>query len=276
MTPEEVAAKFKAVICRAEDLQKQSADAAQKAGQVLSVLNTTEDYWVRLAAQSGANSAAAGVLNSGVATIGQLEVSLNAIQNNDSTLRQLNTASLSANLFASNTVATYSVLPLEGKYEFKVNAVPVPNYYGETGLAERFEKIDPALAKVCREIWQALFGTNADPVRAALYMLRQTYDHFFGDLAPDEKVRASPYWKEKAGPKPELVTREERLRYAVETHVKDPTKRALLSTEFTQMTELYQKLNQAHKRGEIDEKKAREYLNSMFAYLETWADALGI
>jgi hypothetical protein len=215
-------------------------------------------------------------LLSGVATLTQLGNSLSGIPDNHHLNSELQSVSLSALFFGANTAASSSIIQLTGKTDFKVEAIPVPNYYGQSNLADRFHKVDPALGKVCSQIWEALFGTIADPERAAMYMLRQTWDHFFDRLAPDEDVRSSPFFTKKPGDKPNLVHREERLRYALNTQVKEENKRALLAAESKQMLALYQNLNRAHERGEVNVLKARQSLNSMFAYLEAWANALGI
>ena len=42
------------------------------------------------------------------------------------------------------------------------------------------------------------------------------------------------------------------------------------------MLDLYQELNRAHERGEINKLKALRSLNTMYSWLIEWADALGI
>lgn len=73
-----------------------------------------------------------------------------------------------------------------------------------------------------------------------------------------------------------MVTREERFKYAVEHHVKNGQSKALLLAASKQMLELYQGLNRAHERGELDKTKARHSVNSMYLWLVQWADALGL
>jgi hypothetical protein len=55
MTRDEVATQFKLAKDRAPDLQRQNADAAQKAGLVLSVLETTAPYSVPLQIETAHN-----------------------------------------------------------------------------------------------------------------------------------------------------------------------------------------------------------------------------
>jgi len=78
----------------------------------------------------------------------------------------------------------------------------------------RFLAFDESLGQTYQEIWEVLYGTRADPERAALYLIRQSFDHLFGKLAPDDEVRNSPFWTPKEHEKPEQIWREERIQYA--------------------------------------------------------------
>jgi hypothetical protein len=167
-------------------------------------------------------------------------------------------------------------VPLTSDTQFQADAIPIADFSTEKTLAGRLALIDPALGKVCAEIWQTLYGTSADPARSALFMIRQTWDHFFHSLAPDSEVRQSPFWTKKDGDKPDMVTREERIKFAVEHRVKDPQKKALLLTTSKQMLDLYQEFNRAHQRSDIDETTALRSLKSVYTWLTEWADALGI
>lgn len=277
MNSDEIRRAFEEAEKTVTELQSQYAQAAQSLGQVSSVLYTTKPYWVQLAAQSGGNATILPILESGKATVAEISHSLASVQPHQRPpVATLQSVSLSASFFGSNTAATSSLLPLNGNTQFRVEAIPIPEFSTEKTLANRFATIDPALGKVCTEIWESLYGTLADPERSALFMIRQTWDHFFEYLAPDAEVRKSSFWTEKQGDRPDMVTREERFRFAVDRHVKDPQSKALLLAACTQMLELYQELNRAHKRGEIDRTKARRSLNSMYSWLVQWADALGI
>ena len=107
-------------------------------------------------------------------------------------------------------------------------------------------------------------------------MLRQTWDHLFGFLAPEEDVRESPFFTLKPEPRPNQVTRLERIKFALDRHVRDAQQKALLEATSVQMIDLYNTLNAAHTRGDIDRAKSRAALNSLYQWLTQWADALGI
>lgn len=277
MSPDEIRHSFEEAEKTVNHLQNQFAQGAQFLGQVSAVLYTTKPYWIQLAAQSGSNATVIPILESGKATITEINHALVSIEPQQlPPLGTLQSVSLSASFFGSNTAATSSLVPLNGNTEFRVETIPIPEFSKEKSLASRFAKLDPALGKVCAEIWESLYGTVADPERSALFMIRQTWDHFFNCLAPDPEVRKSPFWTMKNGPKPDLVTREERFNFAVDRHIKNPRDKALLLAACKQMVELYQGLNRAHERGELDKSKALRSLNSMYLWLVQWADALGI
>lgn len=115
-----------------------------------------------------------------------------------------------------------------------------------------------------------------DKERAALFLIRQSFDHLFDILAPDEKVRASKYWKPKEGDKPNQVYRIERIEYASYSHIADPLRANTLAATSKQMNEVYNLLNQAHERGELNIDKAMKALRAMKSMLDEWADALDL
>jgi len=119
-----------------------------------------------------------------------------------------------------------------------------------------------------------LYGTRSDPERVALYEMRQTYDHFFACLAPDEEVRKSKYYHEKSGNDKGKVFREERILYAANKHIKDSEKAKTLIASADHMLEVYNSLNRAHNRGELNKVKAFRSLEEMRTILEDWIDAI--
>jgi hypothetical protein len=258
-------------------IHNESAQFTQTLGYIISVFETTKPYWVQLAAESGSNATVIPILESGKATVTEMATVLDMMEKHYTPpISTAQTLSLSASFFGSNTAATSSLVHISENTRFSVQAIPHQDFTTDMTLASRFSKLDPALGRVCAEIWESLYGTTSDPARTALFMLRQTWDHFFQILAPDEEVRNSEFWRRKDGPKPDQVEREERFRFAVARRVRDENKKALLSAACKQMLTLYGKLNGAHKRGEIDSISAKQALNSMYLWLTQWADALEI
>ena len=152
--------------------------------------------------------------------------------------------------------------------------IPVLYVFYLICLLDRLRKLDPALADTFGAIKEVLYGTKSDPERAALYLIRQMFDHFFGLLAPDDLVRKSPYWEKKKGNNPDLVSRMERLKYAAYEHVSDDTKRERLLATAKHMLYVYNALNRAHTRGKLDVSKARSALREMESLIQNWVIAI--
>ena len=143
-------------------------------------------------------------------------------------------------------------------------------------LYSRFASIDPDLTRVCQGIDEALYTLRTENVRVALFLIRQAFDHLLDRIAPDNKVRASQFWQQKKGDKLNQVFREERIKYAVATHIADPIKANMMLNALEHMLEVYNSLNQLHTRGRLDKIKSIEALKEMKKILENWADALNL
>jgi len=140
----------------------------------------------------------------------------------------------------------------------------------------KLRNIDPALEKTYLAIREILYGTTSDPERGALYLIRQTFDHFFGALAPDDAVRSSRFMKLKADKNRDIVTRHERLMYAAHTHIGNNSRRKALIASFRHMLDVYESLNRAHKRGNLNPEKARAALREMVVLLQEWIRSIDL
>ncbi|MCX6055327.1 MAG: hypothetical protein NTZ74_10515 [Chloroflexi bacterium] len=152
---------------------------------------------------------------------------------------------------------------------------PLPGMSNED-CSTKFAVLDPALARCYDEVWETYYGTATDRCRGAMYLMRQVYDHFFGLLAPDKMVRSSVYWKEKDDEKPTQIYRSERINYAAYTHIKDESTANLYAKMSKHIIELYELLNDAHKRGEYDEDKAANTVLEMDKVLKDWVEVIPI
>jgi hypothetical protein len=137
-------------------------------------------------------------------------------------------------------------------------------------ILSKLNAIDPTLVSTYSAIREVLYGTISDPERAGLYLIRQTYDHFFGALAPDDLVRSSSFFKPKTEGKEDRVTRHERLMYAAHTRIRNNSHRNALIASFRHILDLYDALNRAHTRGTINPEQARDALREMLVLLQDW------
>lgn len=257
-------------------MQAKQAQNTQMLGRISSVISATQPYWTQLATEGGNDPSATLLLDSGVATVAAIKSGLYAVDECHCPTDELTSLCLSASFFGADTAATSSLLPLASPCQFKVELIPLLEFDQDRSLAQRLMKLDPALGNVCAAIWETLYGTTADPQRSALFMIRQTWDHLFDNLAPDADVRKSPHWTPKDGNNKDRVTREERIKYVVDRHVTDPQRKSLLLASCNQMRDLYQKLNCAHNRSAMNAEKATCTLHAMYAWLQQWADALNL
>jgi predicted pPIWI-associating nuclease len=143
-------------------------------------------------------------------------------------------------------------------------------------IQNKLRNIDPALEKTYLAIREILYGTASDPERAALYLIRQTFDHFFAALAPDDAVRSSTFFKPKADKNKNAVVRHERLMYAAHTHIGNNSRRKALIASFRHMLDVYEGLNRAHTRGNMNLEQARVALREMLVLLQEWIRAIDL
>lgn len=275
--PEDVEHVFDEAIGIADSLHRDLVDGAQSIGYARDVLLHSKAYWVKLAEMSEVTPAVATSADSGVKFIRAYRDELAGLrEQTDIPLSRLNAAAGSAVWFSATSGSMSSIVRVPEVGEIPYESSPFRISAGLPVYADRFAKLEPALGDSYRQIWEALYGTRADPERSALFLMRQTFDHLFGRLAPDDDVRNSKYWHPKKGDKANQVDRRERIKYAAHTHIKDLNRANTLAASAKQMLDLYYALNEAHTRGELNRKKARKALLAMRHMLEDWADALGL
>lgn len=146
---------------------------------------------------------------------------------------------------------------------------------------ERFERyaakltqLDTELGKVYGSVWQKYYAGTDDPYRSALGAMRQSYDHLFRVLAPDDAVRDSPYFSTKQDGDPNQVHRDERLLFAANKFIADPLKRSAIEAGVTGALANYRRLNSLHGTKPLDAELVRQALCAMQAVIEEWVDVL--
>ena len=274
--PEDLENLFDKSIEIADSLRLDLIDAATNAGYTRDTLARVKPYWVELSKQAIDDPSIVPIVRRGAEFIQSYHDELASLQDQTKIpLSGLYSVASTAGTLIANTNSTSSIVMVATVGEVPYVPNPLRRENGQTYM-ERFAKIDPALGSTYKQIWESLYATGSDPERAALFLIRQAFDHLFDRLAPDADVRASEHWKPKDGDRPEQIYRQERIEYAAYTHVKDSTRARTLAASARQMVETYQLLNHAHDRGELDRDKARKALVAMQRLLEDWADALNL
>lgn len=144
----------------------------------------------------------------------------------------------------------------------------------ERECVEKLTQLDPSLGSTYVTALRGYRTREVDSGKSALFMLRQTYDHLFRLLAPDEKVRESGYWTRKQGDKPNAVHRRERLAYAAAVHIGDPAARLALTEAADITLEAYDALNAAHSAGPLEAARMCAAFEKMDELLGQWIRSL--
>jgi hypothetical protein len=274
INPEDVKKAFDSAEKKAAEAQEQHSQAAQYAGYTREVIHVTEPFYTHLAQLAEDTPQLRPIVYSGVKFIEALENELDQIiKPVKPVLRGLTGISSSADTFiSSTTTSSLSLCPSN----VELPSFESPPFFDPDLLTvyKKLSAIDPTLADSYRAIGQAYHGMTAEPARAAISLMRQVFDHFFERFAPNDSVRASPYWKPKSGSEPNQVTRRERMTYAAYTHIHDKTRADTIIANIDHILETYQMLNRLHKRGALSDKQSRSALKTMKKFIETWIDAL--
>ena len=163
---------------------------------MIELLDASKPYYMQAAQLQTSDAAFGDVIQSGMSNVAAIALSLESAGAKLDTGSQQTVSVWTAVVsFAGSTAAVNNFHPAG---DFKLDDISVvlkPDERSEL-LGERLGKIDPALRATCDQIFNDLYGTTGDPIRAATFMTRQVWDHFFGKLAPkDDEVRKSKHWK---------------------------------------------------------------------------------
>ncbi len=147
------------------------------------------------------------------------------------------------------------------------------NFHNE--YAEKTKHIDPSLFVSFSGIKETYLGGSPDRMRQALFEFRQTVDHLFDCLVPDDsEVTKQPWWSPEEPKKFNMVTRAQRFRFAVEKHIRNHNQRQVFIDGPQHMNEVYNELKRLHKRGPIDEDKARDTILEILSIIRVWVDSI--
>ena len=269
--PNELEGLYDESIDTSRRIQKDHIEAAQHAGYIGDVLEHTRDMYIiaRNSVSSNYKNIAISATNF-VGTIhGELaEIEID-IKNNLSNLEYA-AAAIDTQSATSSAIADIDPIVFENPIDYEPN--PVQQKRDRAYYIDKLIKLDKSLGDTYKQIWEVC-STTTEPERSALYQIRQTFDHFFQILSPDDEVRNSEFWIKKNGNKP---YRRERLLFAANKHIKDTNKREYIVSNTELTLETYRLLNQAHKRGKLNRDSAKKTLYAMDKIIHDWIDAIEI
>jgi len=263
------------VSAKSEELRRQAAEQASIAGYVFNSLSTNRPIWTQLANRSVDDPELELPLASGMTILGGLNTQLDDALGQSSDMTDCTRLiATSTQTLTANTTFGSSFLGPDDATQIPYHPCPYLKHDESAQYAARLGTLNPAIGNAYRQVWDTLHGTTADPERSALFAMRQVFDHLFAVLAPDDKVRQSRYWTRKASENPNQVTRKERIRYAANTGIPEKQRAKELAASAENVAAVYQKLNQAHKRGLLNPDAARDNLMAMDQIIRDWVDAL--
>jgi len=258
----------------ARTIHEKFVDAAQYAGYISDTLEHLRPIYTNLAERLNEDKDLATLVVSGTNSIISLNNELKSLgEEAQFVVRGTFQVAGSTNTFVSSSSAAASMSSLE-TVDTQIFEPPTFLTTDDSKYAEMFDRLDPALGKTYRAIFETYYGTVSDPVRAAMALIRQSFDHFFDILAPNDKVRESEYWTPKEGNEPDKIYRRERMEYAIRTHISNETRGDTLISNLDLILKNYGFLNNLHKRGELNKEKSRTALWSIKRFLEDFIDSI--
>jgi len=263
---------FEEALAAAKRLHTKIAALAEDTGYMVNVISATKPELDGLFEKAQTDPSAYPIVASGIEYLRGLTGELNGLDESAKKLVfQFRPTVNSTGTFASSTDSGMALL--NATYTTPPVLLP-PNRKFREHYSAKLKGLNPTLANSYNEVWQTYLGTSSEPHRAALFMMRTLFDNFFVWLGPDEEVRKSKHWRKKESDKPNQIWRSERLAFALEKHVENNSRRAILEAESKQIGAIYEAANEAHSRGSLDEDKASRTLMAMDSFLKDWIDSL--
>jgi hypothetical protein len=251
-------------------------DAATKVGESKETIQGLREPWKAMGDATTRSPEVAAIYQSGVQALAAQRDRIFGLTREVSPLAQrVDLINLSSDGTASITAVTHSFVK-SGVLLVSPPQPTLPPREETSKIEGLLASLDPPLAASYVAIREALYGTRADPERTALYESRQVFDHLFSILSPDDKVRASPYWKQKTEPDPNKVTRDERLRYGAMTHARTPVEARSLIASSRHMLNVHDALSRAHTRATLDPNQAKASLTEMDSLIRQWIAAIDV
>lgn len=256
-----------------EEAQQKHTRSAEELGYQLEIVRTVKPFWkyVTPAMLQGATA-------SGAALISQWrdESELWKIRSEEE-LYEITVASGTATSLASNTAPMEFVHLSKPVVDMQALHRITAQKDERTFVQAELATIDTGLANTYLTVWQYMNLPVFDPLREPLFLMRQVFDHFLDKLAPDSDVISQTDFvpdeklKEKNG---KGVTRRHRIEFVAKAKIKDKGSRRLVLQSTQNFLDVYDELNRAHDRAQLDENKAKDAVYAGSALLAAWLRAL--
>jgi len=183
-----LAEQLKRLRSKSDALKRSVSEVNQKTAYIADTIGTFTDGLTTIINLRSASDDLDSSIGTGLEVGAVLESRLDSLASDVWQLSEAVDQSLP--LFAtssSSVVATCNSLAL-GASTVAFRPCPFLEDSLEAGYARRLGQLNPSLGQTYQSAWNAYFAEPHDPGRTALWEMRQTYDHFFDVLAPDDAV----------------------------------------------------------------------------------------
>ncbi len=253
-------------------LHQQLASGTQQLGGTLQILTALRPAWIQITNSSSQSTTTNSLVSSNATIFEAYGQEVKQLREKIApSLTQLHYIT-SVDSFVAATGATQSFIHNAPGVQDTIGLVSQDK---RAEYKERFDRLDHSLGRTYEAIWETLLTTRADPERAALFMIRQTFDHLFSILAPDDELRKI-FAEADLDPDDEKIQRKDRILYAIRTRISDAPRANTLATQVQHMIRVYGALNRAHHRGELDKQKALKAVAEMESFLRAFIDAMDV
>jgi hypothetical protein len=180
--------------------------------------------------------------------------------------------------FGNVTDLASDLFGLQGTSQLEPIPAPLKRIYSHEFYMSHLKSI-PELIESYDQVWQIYNGTSADRNRTSLLKLRQVFDYLLCDFAPDDRVRASDFWKPKKQGSTDQVFVSERIEYTVSgmlgfyTDQTNPNSDSIAGL-VKLIINLHESSIKMDKQGNLDEVKAKKILLAMDNVIKDWMDAV--
>lgn len=264
---------IKALEANLKKAQQNFASVGNEIGYQLQVVKVIKPYWENM---SSPPSEPAVVSGSAVLQTWREQSEKLAKKIDEAARGIVNTSGTGAYL-ASTTITLNEIYPVSPPLDISPIQQVTMQRTEQDFIEKELRKIDDPLADTYATVWQYMHYLAFDPVRGPLFLMRQVFDHFLDKLAPDSEVESQPNFQPDAELKKKNgkgITRPHRIEYIAKTRVQDPYVRQSILNSSRNFLDVYRSLNEAHKRGTLNENSARQAVYTGNTLLANWLRAI--
>lgn len=256
--------------------QLQHTLAAEELGYQRSIVKAIKPFWGSVELSNDSPP----VLNSGAVFISDWRRQSQVWnEQSEHQFDNITFASSTASTVAANTISIQSAFEYQPAVDVKQLSDILLKRDERTFVEHGLSLIDVTLSNSYRTAWQYLHLPAFDPMRGPLFLMRQVFDHLLEKLAPNGEVSSQLdfirdeklFARDGKG-----ITKAHRVQFAANNRIKDPIKRKLVVDSTQNFLDIYQELNMAHGRKDLNVDSARNAVFAASKLIAEWLQALDL